>query len=93
MKKKCTIYELDTEPIEMLMGEATEKLKKLLAYRPTLDEDEINRLRDEHAEMIRVLNECRLQFEYLQDNFTPTGTTNAVLYRVKTLLNRINTNQ
>lgn len=70
------------QELEKFMGETIARLEKLLPTRPTLDEDEINRLSDEHEEMKEMLaeiNECRTSFDRWGD--------------IEYLLNKINKNQ
>src|ERR1044072_4005396 len=50
----------------------------------------VKSLQRERDEAVELLDECRLQLEYLNANFTATGTTNNVLARVKTFLDKIN---
>lgn len=70
------------EELEKFMGETISRLEKLLPTRPSLDYDEVNRLRDEHEEMKEMLaeiNECRTSFDRWGD--------------IEYLLNKINKNQ
>ena len=47
---------------------------------------EQRRLLAKVARMSDLLGDCRLQLEYLNQKFTPTGTTNNILARIESEL-------
>jgi hypothetical protein len=44
--------------------------------------DKLSELKAEEGEEKNLLQECRLQLEYLNEKFGETGTTNALLSRL-----------
>lgn len=37
-------------------------------------------------ELLKMLSECKLQLEYLNEKFTETGTTNSLLSKIESLI-------
>lgn len=37
-------------------------------------------------ELLEMLNECKLQLEYLNEKFTETGTTNSLISKIESLI-------
>lgn len=78
------------QELEKFMGETIARLEKLLPTRPSLDYDEINRLRDEHGEMRDILRKVREELSQVTDENGVKESYYQLMPEIELLLNKIN---